>query len=66
VEWAARLLIVVDQFEELITQTRPRRRAESAEVLRDTLTSPVQVGQTARSNRSAVSISTTMGYELET
>ncbi|MGH3915236.1 MAG: TIR domain-containing protein [Pseudonocardiaceae bacterium] len=43
-----RLLIVVDQFEEVLTQTAPRERARFAELLRPALTGPVQVVATLR------------------
>jgi hypothetical protein len=36
-----RLLVVVDQFEELLTQTTPADRARFAELLRPTLNGPV-------------------------
>jgi hypothetical protein len=42
------LLIVVDQFEELLTQTGPQQRARFAELLRDALAGPVQVVATLR------------------
>ena len=38
-----RLLVVVDQFEELLTQTAPTERARFVELLRPTLTSPIQL-----------------------
>jgi WD40 repeat protein len=38
-----RLLIVVDQFEELLTQSGPTERARLAKLLRGALTGPVQV-----------------------
>jgi len=38
-----RLLIVIDQFEELLTQAAPSERARFAELLRPALTGPVQV-----------------------
>ncbi|MGH3854795.1 MAG: toll/interleukin-1 receptor domain-containing protein, partial [Pseudonocardiaceae bacterium] len=44
-----RLLIVVDQFEELLTQTGPDDRARFAELLRSALTGPVRVVGTLRS-----------------
>ncbi|MGQ0779318.1 MAG: toll/interleukin-1 receptor domain-containing protein [Pseudonocardiales bacterium] len=43
-----RLLVVVDQFEELLTQTVPAQRARFAELLRPALTGPVQVVATLR------------------
>ncbi|MGH3771750.1 MAG: toll/interleukin-1 receptor domain-containing protein [Pseudonocardiaceae bacterium] len=43
------LLIVVDQFEELLTQTGPEDRARFAELLRSALAGPVQVVGTLRS-----------------
>ncbi|MGH3822526.1 MAG: TIR domain-containing protein [Pseudonocardiaceae bacterium] len=43
-----RLLIVVDQFEELLTQTGPTERARFAELLRPALGAPVQVVATLR------------------
>jgi hypothetical protein len=43
------LLIVVDQFEELLTQIGPDDRARSAELLRPALTGPVHVVGTLRS-----------------
>jgi len=43
-----RLLIVVDQFEELLTQTAPADRVRFAELLRPTLSGPVQVVCTLR------------------
>ncbi|MGH3825636.1 MAG: TIR domain-containing protein, partial [Pseudonocardiaceae bacterium] len=43
-----RLLIVVDQFEELLTQTAPADRARFAELLRPALTGPVRVVATLR------------------
>jgi energy-coupling factor transporter ATP-binding protein EcfA2 len=43
-----RLLIVVDQFEELLTQTPPAARARFAELLRPALTGPVRVVATLR------------------
>ncbi|MGH3832200.1 MAG: TIR domain-containing protein [Pseudonocardiaceae bacterium] len=44
-----RLLIVVDQCEELLTQTGPEDRARFAELLRSALTGPVRVVGTLRS-----------------
>ena len=38
-----RLLVVVDQFEELLTQAAPAERARFVELLRPTLTGPVQL-----------------------
>ncbi|MGI9001604.1 MAG: TIR domain-containing protein [Pseudonocardia sp.] len=43
-----RLLLVVDQFEELITRTTPTERARFAELLRPALEGPVQVVATLR------------------
>ena len=43
-----RLLIVVDQFEELLSQTAPTQRARFAALLRPALTGPVQVVGTLR------------------
>ncbi|MGH3905952.1 MAG: TIR domain-containing protein [Pseudonocardiaceae bacterium] len=43
-----RLLVVVDQFEELLTQTAPTERARLAELLHPALTGPVQVVGTLR------------------
>ncbi|MGH3889878.1 MAG: hypothetical protein ACRDSZ_25490, partial [Pseudonocardiaceae bacterium] len=43
-----RLLIVVDQFEELLTQTTPTERVRFAELLRPALTGPVRVVATLR------------------
>jgi energy-coupling factor transporter ATP-binding protein EcfA2 len=43
-----RLLIVVDQFEELLTQTSSGERARFAELLRPSLSGPVQVVATLR------------------
>ncbi len=43
-----RLLVVVDQFEELLTQTPPGQRARFAELLRPALAGPVQVVATLR------------------
>ncbi|MGH3694408.1 MAG: TIR domain-containing protein [Pseudonocardiaceae bacterium] len=43
------LLIVVDQFEELLTQTGPAQRARFAELLGSVLAGPVQVVGTLRS-----------------
>jgi type II secretory pathway pseudopilin PulG len=40
--------VVVDQFEELLTQTGPEERARFAELLRDALAGPVQVVATLR------------------
>jgi len=45
---ARHLLIVVDQFEELLTQTSPGERARFAELLRPALSGPVQVVATLR------------------
>jgi energy-coupling factor transporter ATP-binding protein EcfA2 len=45
---ARRLLVVVDQFEELLTQTPPGRRAHFAQLLRSALDGPVQVVATLR------------------
>jgi hypothetical protein len=45
---ARRLLIVVDQFEELLTQTPPGQRARFAQLLRPALDGPVQVVATLR------------------
>jgi hypothetical protein len=45
---ARRLLVVVDQFEELLTQTPPARRAHFAQLLRSALGGPVQVVATLR------------------
>ena len=42
------LLIVTDQFEELLTQTGPEERTRFAELLRDALTGPLQVVATLR------------------
>ncbi|MGH3900266.1 MAG: hypothetical protein ACRDTA_18885, partial [Pseudonocardiaceae bacterium] len=42
------LLIVVDQFEELLTQTTPTERARFTELLRPALTGPVRVVATLR------------------
>jgi WD40 repeat protein len=42
------LLVVVDQFEELLTQTPPAARARFAELLRPALDNPVQVVATLR------------------
>src|SRR3954449_12503595 len=42
------LLLVVDQFEELLTQTGAEERARFAELLRDSLDGPVQVVATLR------------------
>jgi hypothetical protein len=42
------LLIVVDQFEELLTQTGPEERGRFAELLRSALAGPVQVVATLR------------------
>ncbi|MGH3672957.1 MAG: TIR domain-containing protein, partial [Pseudonocardiaceae bacterium] len=44
-----RLLIVVDQFEELLTQASPGQRAQFAQLLRPALGGPVQVVATLRS-----------------
>ena len=44
-----RLLLVVDQFEELLTQARPTDRARFAELLRPALSGSVQVVATLRS-----------------
>jgi len=43
-----RLLVVVDQFEELLTQAAPSQRARFAELLRPALTGPVRVVATLR------------------
>jgi energy-coupling factor transporter ATP-binding protein EcfA2 len=45
---ARRLLLVVDQFEELLTQTPPGHRAYFAQLLRSALGGPVQVVATLR------------------
>ncbi|MGH3869770.1 MAG: TIR domain-containing protein [Pseudonocardiaceae bacterium] len=45
---ARRLLVVVDQFEELLTQTSSDERARFAELLRPALSGPVQVVATLR------------------
>ncbi|MDQ2790162.1 MAG: toll/interleukin-1 receptor domain-containing protein, partial [Actinomycetota bacterium] len=45
---ARRLLVVVDQFEELLTQTPPGHRAHFAQLLAPTLGAPVQVVATLR------------------
>ncbi len=45
---AQRLLVVVDQFEELLTQTPPGRRAHFARLLRSALGGPVQMVMTLR------------------
>ncbi|MGH3854166.1 MAG: ATP-binding protein [Pseudonocardiaceae bacterium] len=45
---ARRLLVVVDQFEELLTQAAPAARARFARLLRPTLGAPVQVVATLR------------------
>ncbi len=45
---ARRLLVVVDQFEELLTQTPPGQRARFARLLRSALSGPVQVVATLR------------------
>ncbi|MGQ0774256.1 MAG: nSTAND1 domain-containing NTPase [Pseudonocardiales bacterium] len=42
------LLVVVDQFEELLTQTAPEERARFAELLRPALAGPVQLVGTLR------------------
>jgi WD40 repeat protein len=44
-----RLLVVVDQFEELLTQTAPAERARFVELSRPALTGPVQLVGTLRS-----------------
>ncbi|HEU0086522.1 MAG TPA: TIR domain-containing protein [Pseudonocardiaceae bacterium] len=44
-----RLLVVVDQLEELLTHSAPAQRARFAEVLRPALTGPVQMVGTLRS-----------------
>jgi TIR domain/WD domain, G-beta repeat len=44
-----RLLVVVDQFEELLTQTPPGQRARFAQLLHSALGGPVQVVATLRS-----------------
>ena len=43
-----KLLIVIDQFEELLTQTEPRERAEFVETIEPTLGGPVQALATMR------------------
>jgi len=43
-----RLLVVVDQFEELLTQAAPAERARFVELLRPALTGPVQLVGTLR------------------
>jgi len=43
-----RMLVVVDQFEELLTQTSPGQRARFVELLRPALAGPVQVVATLR------------------
>jgi hypothetical protein len=43
-----RLLVVVDQFEELLTQAAPAARAQFAELLRPALDNPIQVVATLR------------------
>ena len=43
-----KLLIVIDQFEELLTQTEPRDRAEFVETIEPTLGGPVQALATMR------------------
>ena len=43
-----KLLIVIDQFEELLTQTEPRDRAEFVETIQPTLGGPVQALATMR------------------
>lgn len=43
-----RLLVVIDQFEEFVTQTSLAHRAEFAKTLREMLTGPVQVVATIR------------------
>jgi WD40 repeat protein/energy-coupling factor transporter ATP-binding protein EcfA2 len=45
---ARRLLVVLDQFEELLTQTPPTQRARFAQLLRPALDGPVQVVATLR------------------
>jgi len=45
---ARRLLVVVDQFEELLTQTPPKQRAQFARLLHPALSAPVQVVATLR------------------
>jgi len=45
---ARRLLVVVDQFEELLTQTPPGHRARFAQLLQPALSGPVQVAATLR------------------
>jgi WD40 repeat protein/energy-coupling factor transporter ATP-binding protein EcfA2 len=45
---ARRLLVVVDQFEELLTQTPPAQRARFAQLLTSVLRGPVQVVATLR------------------
>jgi WD40 repeat protein len=42
------LLIVVDQFEELLSQTSPEERASFADLLREAVAGPVQVAATLR------------------
>ena len=46
---ARRLLVIVDQFEELLTQTPPGQRAHFAQLLRPVLSGPVQLVVTLRS-----------------
>jgi WD40 repeat protein/ABC-type uncharacterized transport system YnjBCD ATPase subunit len=46
---ARRLLVVVDQFEELLTQASSEQRARFAQLLRPVLSGPVQVVATLRS-----------------
>jgi hypothetical protein len=41
-------LLLVDQFEELLTQTRPEERARFVELLQEALAGPVQVVATLR------------------
>jgi WD40 repeat protein/energy-coupling factor transporter ATP-binding protein EcfA2 len=48
VDRARRLLVVVDQFEELLTQTKPEQRARFAQLLHPALSGPVQVVATLR------------------
>ena len=45
---ARRLLLVVDQFEELLTQSQPGERARFAQLLRSALDGPLQVVATLR------------------
>jgi WD40 repeat protein/energy-coupling factor transporter ATP-binding protein EcfA2 len=48
VDRTRRLLVVVDQFEELLTQTKPEQRARFAQLLHPALSGPVQVVATLR------------------